>query len=312
MDVLPNSLSMAKGERALLIGVGGMLGEAMFHVVKDVYDDVLATDIDVNESWLSYLDVRDIYALEEVFRAFKPTVVFNLAALTDLEYCEEHPDEAWATNAIGAENVVLLAEKYGAQVVYISTAGIFGGEKEFFTDLDTPLPLSYYAKAKYHGERYVETCASRYFVFRAGWMMGGGIRKDKKFINKLYKQLKEGKKELFVVSDKLGTPTFTHDFAKNTLRVVQSGFHGVYNQVQNGSGSRHDVASEFVRLLGLEDDILVTKVASGHFAKEYHAPRPYSEKLVNLKLQSRNLDGMRDWHDALSEYVTHFKDDYYA
>jgi dTDP-4-dehydrorhamnose reductase len=192
MEASFNDTHSSNSGRALLIGVGGMLGEAMYHAVSDVYSEVLATDIDVNEPWLSYLDVRDIYALEEVFRTFKPTIVYNLAALTDLEYCEEHPHEAWETNAIGAENVVLLAEKYGAQVVYISTAGIFGGEKEFFTDLDTPLPLSYYAKAKYHGERYVETCASRYFVFRAGWMMGGGVRKDKKFINKVYKQLKEG------------------------------------------------------------------------------------------------------------------------
>jgi dTDP-4-dehydrorhamnose reductase len=301
-----------KEERALLIGVGGMLGEAMYKFVSGSYGHVLATDIDVNEPWLSYLDVRDIAALDEVFRTFKPTIVYNLAALTDLEYCEEHPDEAWATNAIGAENVVLMAEKYGAVVVYISTAGIFGGEKEYFTDLDTPVPLSYYAKAKYHGERYVETCASRYYVFRAGWMMGGGTRKDKKFINKLYKQIKDGNKELHVVSDKLGTPTYTHDFAANTVRVVQTGYYGVYNQVQEGSGSRLDVAREFVDLLGLSDAITIHEVSSDHFAKEYHAPRPYSEKLVNLKLNTRNLNNMRDWREALRDYAEHYRKDYYA
>ena len=289
-----------------------MLGEAMFQAATREFNAVRATDIDVNEEWLSYLDIRDIDALDKAFNDFKPTIVFNLAALTDLEYCEEHPDESWATNAIGAENAVLMAEKYGAQIVYISTAGIFGGEKEFFTDLDTPTPLAYYAKSKYHGERYTETRASRFYVFRAGWMMGGGTRKDKKFINKIYKQIKAGAKELFVVSDKLGTPTYTHDFAANTMRVIRTGYHSVYNQVQGGSGSRLDVATEFVRLLGLADEITITEVSSDHFAKEYYAPRPYSEKLVNLKLQSRNLDGMRDWREALSEYTEHFKLDYHA
>jgi dTDP-4-dehydrorhamnose reductase len=114
------------------------------------------------------------------------------------------------------------------------------------------------------------------------------------------------------VSDKLGTPTYTHDFARNTVQVVQSGYYGVYNQVQNGSGSRYDVACEFVRLLGLEKEVKVSQVSSEHFAKEYYAPRPYSEKLVNLKLQSRNLDSMRDWREALSEYAEHFKLDYHA
>lgn len=299
-------------ERVLLIGAGGMLGEAMYAACKNEYEEVMATDIDVNESWLSYLDVRDIVELDKVFQTFRPTIVFNLAAHTDLEYCEDNSDEAWITNAIGAENVVILAEKYGAQVVYISTAGIFGGEKEYFTDFDTPDPLSYYAKSKYHGERFVETRAQKYFIFRAGWMMGGGIKKDKKFINKIYKQIKEGKTELCVVSDKLGTPTYTHDFAKNTIRVVRSGYYGLYNQVQKGSCSRFDVACEFVDLLGLSDKITVTEVPSDYFKSEYYAPRPYSEKLVNLKLESRGLNVMRDWHEALSDYAMAFKDDYYA
>lgn len=298
---------MADSERALLIGAGGMLGQAMFAACQTVFDEVRATDIDVNEEWLTYLDVRDITALRTVFDEFRPTAVFNLAALTDLEYCEENPDEAWETNAIGAENVVLLANEFDATVVYISTAGIFGGEKEFYTDLDTPDPLSYYGKSKYHGERFTAERAQKFFVLRAGWMMGGGPKKDKKFVNKLFRQIKDGKDTLHVVTDKLGTPTYTHDFAANTLRVMESDLYGVYNQVQNGSGSRFDVAKELVRLLGLADSVSIEEVDSDHFASEYHAPRPASEKLVNLKLQSRGLDGMRDWAEALAEYAEEFK-----
>ncbi len=289
-----------------------MLGAAVYEAITRASCEVLATDIDTNEPWLSYLDVRDIDAMGRAFQMFRPTIVYNLAALTDLEYCELHSDESWASNAVGAENAVLLANQHQATVVYISTAGIFGGEKELFTDHDTPNPLSYYAKAKYHGERFTETRAERYYVFRAGWMMGGGPAKDKKFINKIYKQLKAGAKELHVVDDKLGTPTFTKDFAANMLRVVASGYYGVYNMVQSGSGSRLDVAREFVDLLGLAGKVKVIPVASSHFAVDYPAPRPCSEKLVNLKLGLRGLDGMRDWRSALAEYVAVFKQDYHA
>ena len=136
---------------------------------------------------------------------------------------------------------------------------------------------------------------------------GGGIKKDKKFIKKLFDQIQAGKKELFVVDDKFGTPTYTVDFAGSLLKVIKTKYYGLYNQVCNGSCSRLDVAKEFVRLLGLEKNIKITKVSSDFFKKEYFAPRPYSEKLVNLKLKSRNLDFMRDWKVCLEEYSKEFR-----
>ena len=301
-------------ERLLITGCGGMLGSSVYARSVEEYgkDNVLATDIDLNENWLSELDVRDIFAAEKIFESFKPTLVFHLAALTDLEYCEHNQDDAWATNALGAENIALLAREHGIPMVYISTAGIFGGEKEFYTDFDTPNPLSYYAKSKYHGEQFVERFVPEHFIFRAGWMMGGGIKKDKKFINKLYKQIKGGAKELFVVDDKLGTPTYTVDFANGIINVVKSKRYGLYNQVCGGSGSRHDVASAFVDHLDLADKIKVSKVSSDHFKTEYFAPRPASEKLVNFKLDKRKINFMRDWEECLKDYSKEFYTDYHG
>jgi dTDP-4-dehydrorhamnose reductase len=141
-------------------------------------------------------------------------------------------------------------------------------------------------------------------------MMGGGIRKDKKFVNKIYQQIKNGAKELFVVADKLGTPTYTVDFAQSMLKVIETGYHGLYNQVCGGSGSRLDVAREFVRLLNLEQSVKVTEVSSDHWKEEYFAPRPPSEKLVNLKLALRKINYMRDWREALADYSRGFSQDY--
>ena len=133
-------------------------------------------------------------------------------------------------------------------------------------------------------------------------MMGGGPIKDKKFINKIFRQIKNGKTELFVVDDKLGTPTYTVSFARGMFKVIESGLYGLYNQVCGGDCSRYDVALEFVKLLGLEMKVRVTKVSSDYFKKEYFAPRPYSERLVNLKLNARGLNCMPDWKEALAEY----------
>lgn len=296
-------------ERVLLLGAGGMLGCAVYDAAKARYANVLATDIDTNEPWLVHQDFRDLGSLEKLFNEFKPTIVFHLGALTDLEYCETNPENSWATNALGPENTALLAEKRGLTMVYVSTAGIFGGEQEFYTDFDTPAPTSHYAKSKYYGELFVERKMSKYFIFRAGWMMGGGLKKDKKFINKVYKQIKGGAKELFVVADKLGTPTYTVDFANGMFGVLETGCYGLYNQVCGGSGSRLDVAKEFVRLLGLENEIKVTQVDSDHWKQEYFAPRPYSEKLINMKLDRRGINFMRDWKVCLAEYAKVFRED---
>jgi dTDP-4-dehydrorhamnose reductase len=285
-----------------------MLGAAV-HAEFSAVATARATDIDVNEPWLAYADVRDLSAIRADITAFRPDLVVNLAALTDLELCEREPGNAWLTNALGAENLGLVANELGVPYVYISTAGIFGGEKDVFHDFDAPNPLAIYAKSKAYGENWVLRTVPKHFIFRAGWMMGGGPKKDKKFVNKIYKQIRAGTRELFVVDDKLGTPTYTVDFARGIRTLVESGEYGLYNQVCGGSGSRHDVAVAFVDMLGLANDVKVTRVASDHFKTEYFAPRPASEKLVNMKLDARGRNVMRDWKTCLGEYAAVYRDD---
>jgi dTDP-4-dehydrorhamnose reductase len=299
-------MQLDQSTRIYIAGCGGMLGEAVYQLFSSRCR-VMATDIDVNEPWLSHADVRDFPGIARSVREFRPQVIINLAALTDLEYCERNQENAWLTNALGAENLGLLANELDVPYVYISTAGIFGGEKEFYTDFDTPNPLGYYAKSKYHGEQWTLSSVPKHFVFRAGWMMGGGPRKDKKFVNKLHRQLRDGADHLFVVDDKLGTPTYTVDFAKGIARVLESDLYGLYNQVCGGSGSRYDVAVAMIEQLGLQGKVELSRVSSEHFARDYFAPRPASEKLVNLKLNARGLNVMRDWRVCLNEYLERFK-----
>lgn len=295
--------------RVYVAGCGGMLGDALYERLRKSGAIVKATDIDCNSPWLERADVRNFKEIREDIVKFSPSLIINLAALTDLEYCEQEQENAWLTNAFGAENLGLIAEQLDVPYVYISTAGIFGGERDSYHDFHAPNPLSVYAQSKYYGEQYVRTSVKKHFVLRAGWMMGGGPAKDKKFINKIYKQIRSGVKELFVVEDKLGTPTYTNDFANGLCKIVESDQFGLYNQVCSGSASRFDVAQEFVRLLGLDDRISVTVVPSDHFKNQYFAPRPVSEKLVNLKLNQRGLNFMRDWKICLKEYAEVFKAD---
>jgi dTDP-4-dehydrorhamnose reductase len=268
---------------------------------------VKATDIDVNAEWLSYRDVRDYHAIEKEILEFKPTVILHLAALTDLEYCELNPSESYETNTLGTENVTILCKKYNLLMVYISTAGIFDGTQDVYNDYDIPNPINYYGKSKYAGEIIVKSYLNSCFIFRPGWMVGGGPKKDKKFVKKIIDQINSGKTELFVVRDKVGTPTYTYDFVENMLGVINSGFYGLYNMVCTGDGSRYDVAEEILKIFNLENKIKLTEVNSDYFKNKYFAPRPYSEKLMNLKLTLRSLYKMRDWRVCLKEYLFKYK-----
>ena len=289
-------------KKIYIAGCGGMLGEAFHHQFKDSYE-LKCTDKDVNDTWLSFLDFRDYDAYAKDVKDFNPDYLFHLGAYTDLEYCERHPEDTYATNTLAVENAVYIANSLDIPLLYISTAGIFDGAKDLYDDWDMPNPLGVYARSKYMGERYVAENARRFLICRAGWMMGAGPSKDKKFIQKLMKQLKDGKKELFIVDDKDGTPTFTHDFARNVKALIEKEYWGLYNMVCGGETSRLEVAAELLKLNGLEGKVKITSVKSDFFKETYFAERPPCERLVNRKLNLRNLNLMQDWKVALHQYI---------
>ncbi len=292
-----------------MAGSGGMLGSSFYDVFKESYE-VKCTDIDVNSHWLSYMDFRDLKSYEKDVVDFNPDYLFHLGAYTSLEYCENNPDDTYMTNTIAVENAVYIANKLNIPLLYISTAGIFDGEKDLYDDWDVPNPLGVYARSKYMGERFVVENAIRYLVCRAGWMMGSGPSKDKKFIQKLMKQLKDGHNELNIVNDKDGTPTYTVDFAKNCKTLITEECWGLYNMVCGGETSRLEVTEELLKILGIESTVTINEVDSSYFSDEYFASRPPNERLVNRKLNLRDLNNMRDWKIALNEYISDYYEGY--
>ena len=300
---------MSKKQKIYIAGCGGMLGEAFYGVFGQDYD-LKCTDIDVNDNWLSHLDFRDLDSYKKDVESFQPDYLFHLGAYTDLEYCELHPDDTYLTNTIAVENAVYIANNMNIPLLYISTAGIFDGAKDVYDDWDKPNPLGHYARSKYAGEVFVVQNVVNHLVCRAGWMMGGGPKKDKKFVHKIMLQLKQGKKELFIVDDKDGTPTYTQDFARNVKLLIEKEYWGLYNMVCGGQTSRLEVANELLSVLNMQNKISITAVNSEHFKDEYYAERPPNERLINKKLDLRNINIMRDWKVCLKEYIDCYYQDY--
>lgn len=285
--------------RIMINGAGGMLGQAIYEVFSH-QADCFFTDRDVNETWIKHLDFRNWHDYERLATQFRPRIILHLGAYTDLEFCEKNERDAYLTNAISVEHSILIANKLGARLIYVSTAGIFDGRKDFYDELDVPNPLGVYARTKYWGELMVSKHSPNSLIVRAGWMMGGGVTKDKKFVKKIIDQILDGKKLIRVVDDKLGTPTYTFDFARNLWTLLQGERFGLFNMVASGFTSRIEVAQAICEELGA--DIEIKAVSSGDFP-EYFAPRPSCERLLNRRLELYGLNEMRDWRDSLSDYL---------
>lgn len=288
--------------KILVTGAAGMLGSSLVPTLRGQGHKVYPTDIETSDEGMEFLDVRD---REEVFksvRSLRPDLIMHLAAETNVDRCEIETDHAFKTNTIGTQNVALACQRNNAIMVYISSAGVFDGQKKQpYIEYDEPNPINVYGRTKLEGEKIVEELLDKYFIVRAGWMVGGG-EKDKKFVAKIIKQINEGAKELYAVSDKLGTPTYAPDFSKVIAKIIKTNHYGLYHLACKGSGTRYDVAKKILDFLG-KTDIKLIPVTSEFFSKDYPAPRPPSEMMNNFMLELQGMNTMRTWQEALKEYI---------
>jgi dTDP-4-dehydrorhamnose reductase len=288
-------MSEQQQQRILVTGAGGMVGSYVAAQFADA--ELILTDA---VPGFEALDVRDPGAVMRLTRDIKPDVVLHLAAATDVDRCQQEPDWAYHSNAIGTQNVALACQRHDAVMVYISTGGVFSGDKaEPYTEFDAAHPANVYGDTKLAGERIVESLLSRYFVIRAGWMIGGG-EKDKKFVGKLVQFIHDGKSSLTAVSDKMGSPTYCRDMLTGIRALLDTGYFGTYHLANKGACSRFEIAKELCAILD-RPDVQVSPVTSDHYPLP--APRAASEALRNFKLDLLGINTMPVWQDALRNYV---------
>jgi dTDP-4-dehydrorhamnose reductase len=286
--------------KILVTGAAGMLGSALCPALMQRRHKVFATDLATVDEGIEYLDVRGYEQIEEFVDRVKPDMVMHLAAETDVDKCELEPDHAFLTNTIGTQNVSLVCQKRSIVMVYISTIGVFYGDKpEPYTEFDTPNPINVYGRSKLEGEKIVQSLLNRYYIVRAGWMVGGGPKRDKKFVGKIIKRMNDTT-VLKAVNDKIGSPTYTVDFSRCLTNLIETGYYGLYHCTNKGYGSRFDVAKKIVDFLG-RSDVTVEPVSSAYFPLP--AARARSEMSRNYKLELLDKDTMRNWEDAIKEYV---------
>jgi len=279
--------------RIYILGGSGMIGSALIKHFSIEHTVLAPTHRAVN--------IQDFHALNESITQFKPDAVINLVALCDMEKCETFPAVALQLHALGSANAALCAEHAGATYVYLSSACVFDGQDPAYDAVSLPRPISTYGKTKLMGENIARSLRD-HIVLRTEWCFGGGPVDDTKFIGKIYRQIAAGHKIISAVEDKFGSLSYLPDLAVALDCILSSGRRGIFHVCCNGSASRFEIAQEFVRLLGVS--VAVQRVNSSFFEREYHAPRPKSEVLLNSRIEGFTP---RHWKEALAVYAKEFR-----
>lgn len=256
--------------------------------------EVDAVDCDV-------LDISDASAVARwIDRRGPYDVVFNCAAITNVDGCEADEEGAYQVNALGAENVSAACAACGAKIVHVSTDYVFPGTEEGDrVESDPTCPASAYGRTKLAGEHLVAAANERHFIVRTAWLYG---YRGKNFV-KTMQRLGAARDEVRVVDDQVGNPTSANDLAYELLRIAATENYGVYHCTNNGACSWADFARAVME--GSRLACAVVPVTSRQYKQDNpaSAERPRYSGLRNARLEATIGDEMRPWEEALACYL---------
>lgn len=270
--------------RIAITGARGQLGRGLTESFQG--HELLLIDLPEHD-----VTQRDIIPL---ISDFGPELVIHAAAMTDVDGCERTPDVAYRVNALGTRNVALSCQRCDAPMLYISTDYVFDGTSdEPYLEYDEPNPTSVYARSKLAGEEFVRDLLKRFYVVRTGWLYA---RYGNNFVEKIL-QLADEKRELSVVTNELGSPTYAPDLAEAILRLIQHPLYGIYHLINEGICSRYEFAAKILEFAG-KRDVQLRPVTT--YARAARVPR--HAVLRNFSAATQLGIVLRPWEEALRAY----------
>jgi len=241
-------------------------------------------------------DVASLDDVRQKVSDLKPDWILHTAAFTRVDEAESNPFEAYRVNALGARNLAAAAVENGSRLVFYSTDYVFdGAQKRPYREWDPPNPLNEYGRSKLAGEFFVRSICPPHLVVRTSWLFGS---KGPHFVQRIL-QLAQERESLEVVSDQLGSPTFTSDLAYMTLVLVEGEKKGTYHVTNSGNCSWHELACEIVSLSGLS--LQVHPIDSSAYPTL--ARRPANSVLENYLLELEGIPLLRSWKSALAAFL---------
>jgi len=283
--------------KILITGANGLLGNELVSVLKNDHSLILFSH--------SQLDISDSESVNKQIDSSLPDIIINSAAYTQVDVCETNYDLAYKSNAIGPKNLANKCKQLGIPFIHISTDYVFEGNENNnkpYKEDDKLGPKTVYGKTKLEGENLVKQNCDKYFILRTAWLYGQGKNFVKTMLN-----LSKKNKELKVVNDQIGSPTYAKDLAKAIKEIIdkKSDKYGIYHITNKGEVSWYEFAKKIFEIKKIE--IKINPVTSEEFPRP--APRPHYSVLSNQKWIDAGFNPLRNYEEALKEYLDSFKDE---
>ena len=305
--------------KVLVTGVAGQLGhdvmnelakrgyEGIGSDIKDTYSGIPDGTAVVTMPYVP-MDITDKASVEKVLKEVNPDVVVHCAAWTAVDLAEEEDKKETVrkVNAEGTRNIALVCKDLGCKMVYISTDYVFDGQgtKPWEPDCKDYKPLNVYGETKLEGELAVSENLEKYFIVRIAWVFG---KNGKNFIKTML-NLGKTHDQLRVVSDQIGTPTYTLDLAVLLVDMIETEKYGYYHATNEGGYiSWYDFTKEIFRQ-AIEaghkeyEKVTVTPVTTEEYGVS-KAKRPFNSRLDKSKLTANGFNLLPTWQDAVKRYL---------
>lgn len=275
--------------KVLVTGAKGQLGH---DIVKHLSDrGVPCRGIDIDD-----LNLTVEEAVHSYLEQYRPDIVIHCAAYTAVDKAEDNREICYDINVNATGYLAKTCKALNSKMVYFSTDYVFDGEGErpFETD-DNCEPINYYGQSKWLGEQAVSGELDKFFILRISWVFG---RNGSNFVKTMLK-LAESKDELTVVSDQIGSPTYTPDIAELVCRMVETDKYGYYHVTNEGFCSWYEFAQEIFKQSGV--NISVHPTSTGGYPTR--ARRPANSRLSKSSLAAAGFNRLPHWQDALRRYL---------
>lgn len=277
-----------KSGKILITGANGLLGQAVTTVFKRESDfELCLTSVEDssfsghNENY-TQLDITAKENVKSVISKYKPDVVINCAAFTDVDRCETERDLCWKLNVDAVKNLIIATRPHGIKLIHISTDYIFDGKAGPYREEDTPNPISFYGRSKLAAENAIHASGVNNAIIRTMVLFGVGIKVKPNFAIWLINKL-AAKEKINIVDDQIGNSTIVDNLAYGILKVVEGEKTGVYNIAGKEIESRLDFTNKLCDVFGF-DKSLITKIKTSSLNQP--AARPLNSGLITLKAET--------------------------
>jgi len=279
--------------KILILGHRGMLGHDLVRRFSPDHD-VTGKDVD-DFDITSQADCRDLISSVE------PDCVINAAAYTDVDGCETDRETCFAVNAEGVKNVAICCRGRGIRIVHFSTDYVFDGTKRSpYREDDVTNPINVYGESKLQGERYLREFAEHFLLIRTAWLYG---KHGTNFVRTILGKARNGG-TLEVVTDQVGSPTWTRDLAGAVRVLLEGGHEGIFHLTNRGKCSWFDYTLKILQYADIKD-VEVRPITSDKLARK--ALRPAYSVLSSRRFSDLTYRTMRYWQIALNDFISENK-----